>query len=145
LAPPAGQNRHFAEIAGAMQVSLDHVHLFCTDLAATEAFFVEMLGAERVWDAAAAGARNVRLQLGRGFIHLYDQPPRGERGGAFHHLGIHTDDLDGLVARMKARGCAFRNPVREDPQFRYVMVAGPDGLLIELFEARDPGRWRLPA
>jgi catechol 2,3-dioxygenase-like lactoylglutathione lyase family enzyme len=127
-----------------MQVSLDHVHLFCTDLAATEAFFVDMLGAERIWDAAAAGARNVRLQLGRGFIQLYDQAPRGERGGAFHHIGIATDDLDGLVARMKARGCVFRNAVRDDPHFRYVMVAGPDGLLIELFEPRDPARWRLP-
>ena len=79
-----------------MPVSLDHVHLFCSDPGATERFFVDMLGAERVWDEEAAGVRNVRLRLGRGFVHLYDQAPRRERGGAFHHLGVHTDDLDAL-------------------------------------------------
>jgi hypothetical protein len=24
------------------------------------------------------------------------------------------------------------------------MVAGPDGLLIELFQCREPGRWEIP-
>jgi catechol 2,3-dioxygenase-like lactoylglutathione lyase family enzyme len=126
-----------------MQVSFDHVHLFSSDPAATEAFFVDMLGAERVWDEQAAGVRNVRLRLGRAFIHLYDQPPRGERGGSVHHIGIHTDDLDGLTARMKQRGHAFRSPIREEPRFRYVMVAGPDDLLVELFECREPERWQI--
>ena len=46
-----------------------------------------------------------------------------------------------LVARMTVRGFQFRNPVRDLPQFRYVMIAGPDDLLIELFECRDPARW----
>ena len=124
-----------------MQVSLDHVHLFSSDPTATEAFFVEMLGAERVWDEEAAGVRTIRLRLGRAFVNLYAQPPRGERGGAFHHLGVHTDDLDGLVARMKSRGFQFRNAIREEPRFRYVMVAAPDDLLIELFESREPERW----
>jgi catechol 2,3-dioxygenase-like lactoylglutathione lyase family enzyme len=133
-----------ANDASTMPVSLDHVHLFCSDLATTERFFVEMLGAERVWDEEAAGARNVRLRLGRAFVQLYDQPPRRERGGAFHHLGVHTDDLDGLLARMRERGHVFRHPVREEPRFRYVMVAGPDDLLIELFEAREPARWQIP-
>ena len=84
-----------------MSISLDHVHLFCSDPVATQAFFVDLLGAQPVWDAKAAGVRNVRLRLGDGFIHLYDQPPRGRRGGAFHHLGVRTDDLDALVERMK--------------------------------------------
>ena len=39
---------------------------------------------------------------------------------------------------MTANGFAFRNPVRDAGDFRYVMVAGPDELLIEplLDEAR---------
>jgi len=125
-----------------MRVNLDHVHLFSSDLAATVAFF-RILGAAVVWDEEAAGVRSVRLSLGRAFIQLYDQPPRGERGGAFHHVGIETDDLDGLVARMAANGIAFRNAIREEPRFRYTMVAGPDGLLIELFECREPDRWQI--
>lgn len=120
---------------------LDHVHIFASDLAATVDFFRRMLGAAVVWDEPAAGVRNVRLALGRGHVHVYDQPPRRERGGAIHHLGVATDDLEGLVARMREAGFAFRNPIRDDGAFRYVMIAGPDDLLIELFECREPVRW----
>ena len=124
-----------------MRIGLDHAHLFASDVAATVAFLRDMFGATVVWDEEAAGARNVRMRVGNAFVQIYDQPPRGPRGGAIHHLGIETDDLDALVARMRARGFVFRNPVRDLPKFRYVMVAGPDDLLIELFECRDPARW----
>ena len=127
-----------------MRVSLDHGHIFASDVAATVTFLRDMFDATVVWDEEAAGARNVRLRIGRAFVQVYDQPPRGARGGAFHHLGIETDDLDALVARMKARGFSFRNPIRDLPNFRYVMVAGPDDLLIELFECREPARWQIP-
>jgi hypothetical protein len=60
-----------------------------------------------------------------------------------HHLGIETDDLDALVAKMAAGGCHFRNQVKDQAKFRYVMVAGPDDLLIELFESKEPARWRI--
>ena len=127
-----------------MRIDLDHAHVFSTDIAATVAFLQTMLDAVVVWDEEAAGARNVRLAIGRGFVHVYDQPPRTPRGGVVHHLGVETDDLDGLVARMKSRGFEFRNAVRELPRFRYVMIAAPDDLLIELFECREPARWGIP-
>ena len=127
-----------------MRIALDHAHIFSTDIAATVAFFRTMLDAVVVWDEEAAGARNVRLRIGRGFVQVYDQPPRTPRGGVVHHLGVETDDLDALVARMKARGFEFRNAVRELPKFRYVMIAAPDDLLIELFECREPTRWGIP-
>jgi len=125
-----------------MRVSLDHAHVFASDLTATVRFFESMLGASVVWDEEAAGVRNVRLRLGRGFVQLYDQPPKGSHG-VVHHLGIETDDLDALVGKMKAAGFTFRNPIRELPKFRYVMVAGPDRLLLELFEVREPQRWEI--
>lgn len=124
-----------------MRVCLDHAHVFASDPAATVRFFRTMLGATVVWDEVVAGARVVRLQLGRAFIGVYDQPPRAPRGGAFHHLGIETDDLDGLVREMTSRGFVFRNPIRDEKTFKYVMIAGPDDLLIELFECREPDRW----
>lgn len=126
-----------------MRVSLDHVHIFSSDLAATVEFFRRMLGAELVWDEEAAGVRNVRLALGNAFVHVYEQPPRTQRGGPIHHLGIETDDLDQLVARMKENGYEFRNVIRERPKFRYLMIAGPDDLLIELFQCHEPQRWKL--
>lgn len=126
-----------------MRISLDHAHIFASDIGATIDFLTRLFGATLVWDEEAAGTRSVRVQIGKAFIHIYDQPPRGERGGPVHHLGIETDDLDALVARMKAEGCEFRKPVRDEPKFRYVMVAGPDNLLIELFQSLEPGRWRI--
>ena len=115
-----------------MRVSLDHAHIFASDIEATMGFLAKMFGSTVVWDEDAAGTRSVRMALGRAFVHIYDQPPKSERGGPVHHLGIETDDLDALVARMKANGFDFRNAIRDEPKFRYVMVAGPDNLLIEL-------------
>jgi catechol 2,3-dioxygenase-like lactoylglutathione lyase family enzyme len=126
-----------------MSVSLDHAHIFSSNLAATLDFFVDLLGAEIVWDEEAASTRCLRLRLGTGFLHVYDQPPKGERGGTVHHLGVATDDLVALVERMKQRGYLFRNGIRDEPKFLYVMVAAPDNLLIELFQTKEPRRWQL--
>ena len=97
---------HRAEkaIGNSVRISLDHIHIFSTNLSATVEFFQRMLDAKLVWDEDAAGVRTLRLRLGNGFVHVYEQPPKAQRGGAMHHLGIETDDLDGLVARMKATG-----------------------------------------
>lgn len=126
-----------------MRVSLDHAHILASDPAATVAFLHTMFGASVVWDEVVAGARGIRLQIGRAFIHVYDQPPKRPRGGAVHHLGIETDDLIGLVRKMSSSGFVFRNPIHEDEAFKYVMIAGPDDLLIELFECHEPSRWRI--
>ena len=126
-----------------MRVSLDHAHIFASDAAATVRFFQTMFGASVVWDELVAGARGIRLQIGHAFINVYDQPPKAPRGGAVHHLGLETDDLAGLVREMTSRGFVFRNPIREDKEFKYVMIAGPDDLLIELFECHEPDRWRI--
>ena len=127
-----------------MRLNLDHVHIFASSIDDSIAFLQTMFGADVIWDEDAAGARNVRLAIGNAFIHLYDQPPKVPRGGAVHHIGIETDDLEALVSRMKANGFTFRKPIRDEPKFRYVMVSGPDDLLIELFESREPGRWKIP-
>ena len=126
-----------------MHVGLDHVHIFASNLSATVEFFRTMFDATVVWDDQAAGVRNVRLALGKAFVQVYDQAPKGPRGGAMHHLGVETDDLDALVSKMKSRGFQFRNPIREEPTFRYVMISAPDDLLMELFQVRDPDRWQL--
>jgi catechol 2,3-dioxygenase-like lactoylglutathione lyase family enzyme len=126
-----------------MRIGLDHVHVFSSNVASTVGFFRTMFGAHVVWDEEAAGARNVRLRIGNAFLHIYDQPPKAPRGGAVHHIGIETDDLDALVSKMKAHGASFRNAIREERKFRYVMVSGPDDLLIELFQSREPERWQI--
>ena len=117
-----------------MQIDLDHTHLFASDLDETVRWWSEMLGAQVVFDVEIAGARNVRLAVGRGFIHLYDQPPRVVGSGSVHHLGIQTDDLEALVASMETKGFRFRYRIRDLGVLKYVMAAAPDDVLLELFE-----------
>jgi catechol 2,3-dioxygenase-like lactoylglutathione lyase family enzyme len=117
-----------------MNCNLDHVHLFASDLDASLRFYREMFGAKIVFDEIAAGARNVMIQIGTGRINFYDQMPRGTGPSAVHHLGIHTDDISGLVSHMESKGFIFRNPIRDFGDLKYVMVEGPDRVLIEIFE-----------
>lgn len=126
-----------------MAESLHHVHIFARDIEATVTWWRDMLGGETVHDGTLAGARNVFMRIGQGGLHIYDQPPRDEGRGPIHHIGIRSDDLRGLVARMKAKGVAFRSDIREFGTWRYIMCAAPDGVLLELFEfdsAHEPAR-----
>ena len=120
-----------------MQIDLDHVHLFASDLDETVHWWSEMLNARVVFDLEIAGARNVRLAVGRGFINLYDQPPRVVGSGTVHHLGIQTDQLEALVASMEAKGFRFRQPIKDFGTMKYVMAMAPDNVLLELFETAE--------
>ncbi|MBM4318613.1 MAG: VOC family protein [Deltaproteobacteria bacterium] len=117
-----------------MTAHLHHVHLFASDLEASLAFFCDLLGGRVVADLPLAGARNVFVALGGERLHLYDQPPRAGGRGAVHHLGIQTDDLETLVARMKARGVVFRKEITDFGPWKYAMATAPDDLLLELSE-----------
>lgn len=118
-----------------MTEHLHHVHLFCADIDATVAWWRDRMGATVAFDGDFGGARNVFMRLGTGRFHLYDQPPRDDGRGAVHHIGIRTDDLTALEARLRAAGVAFRSGVREFGAWRYIMCPAPDGVLLELFEA----------
>ena len=121
-----------------MQIDLDHAHLFASDVDATIRWWSDMLGARVVFDLEVAGARNVRLAVGRGAVLLYDQPPRVVGMGSVHHLGVQTDDLEGLVASMEAKGVHFRDPVQDFGAVKCIMVMAPDNVLLELFEVAAP-------
>ncbi len=113
--------------------SLHHVHLMASDIEATIAFWREHFGAVILLDAEFAGARNVFLRVGEGRLHLYAQPPKHVGPGTVHHLGVETDELEALVARLKAAGVSVTE-VRRHPEACYAMAQGPDGLLLELFQ-----------
>ena len=119
-----------------MRCSLHHVHLFASDLDASLKFYREMFGAEVIFDGVNAGVRNVLIRIGTGLINFYDQPPKGFGPSAVHHLGIFTDDIVTLVSDMVAKGFHFRTPIRDFGELKYIMLEGPDNVLIEVFETR---------
>ena len=113
---------------------LHHVHIFASDLDATVAWWRDHLGGDVVFDGEFGGARNVFMRVGTGRLNIYDQPPRGRTGGAWHHVGIQTDDLPALHRRLAAADVPFRSGIREFGAWRYIMCAAPDGVLLELFQ-----------
>jgi catechol 2,3-dioxygenase-like lactoylglutathione lyase family enzyme len=114
---------------------IHHTHIFASDIDTTIRWWKTMLGAEVAYDGKMAGARNVFLRLGRGRLHLYDQPPRSANTrGAMHHIGIRTDDLPGLTEHMRSKGALFRSEIRDFGNWRYIMTAAPDNVLLELFQ-----------
>jgi catechol 2,3-dioxygenase-like lactoylglutathione lyase family enzyme len=114
-------------------LSLHHTHLFASDVDASIAFWRDHFGATVVLDADFAGARNVFLRVGEGRLHLYAQPPRHRGAGTVHHLGIETDELEALAARLKGAGVSVSD-VRRHAEGNYAMAQAPDGLLLELFQ-----------
>lgn len=119
-----------------MRVQLHHTHIFASDMDRTLNFWQEMFGAKVLFDQKVAGARNVMIAIGSGRLNIYDQPPREGRGGAYHHLGIQTDDLDALIDHMKQHGFEFKNEIKDFGTGRYMMAMAPDDILLELFESR---------
>ena len=119
-------------------ISLHHVHLMASDVEATIAFWREHFSAEVMLDTEFAGARNVFLRVGQGRLHLYAQPPKHQGPATVHHLGVEADELEALVARLRASGVSVTD-VRRHPAASYAMAKGPDGLLLELFQP-DPSQ-----
>jgi len=113
---------------------MHHVHLFTHDLDATVAWWVDMLDGVVAFDGDFGGSRNVFMHVGDGRIHFYDQRPRDEGKGAAHHVGIRSDDLRALHARLVEKGVALRSGIREFGSWRYLMCPAPDDVLLELFE-----------
>jgi len=117
-----------------MKTTLHHAHLFASNLDESIKFYQEMFGAKVLFDLKMAGARNVMISIGSSKINFYDQPPKDQGKGAIHHLGIETDDLEGLVTHMKDKGFQFIKQIKIFGPLKYIMAAAPDNVLLELFE-----------
>ena len=122
-----------------MKVRLHHTHIFASDMNRTLTFWKEMFGAKIILDKEIAGARNVMISIGSGKLNIYDQAPPKGRGGAYHHLGIQTDDLDSLIEHMKSKGFEFPNKIKDFGTGRYMMAMAPDNILLEIFESFTDG------
>lgn len=122
------------ESTGNTACHVHHVHLFASNVDESIAFYREVFGGEVALDMELAGARNVFIAVGKGRIHLYDQPPKDSGRGGIHHFGIQTDDIDEVVQRLTDRGVTLRKGVTDFGAWKYVMVPAPDDVLIELFQ-----------
>ena len=119
-------------------MDLHHTHIFASDIERTLAWWQRHLGARILFDGVHAGSRNVLIGIGTGRLNIYDQPPRNAGRGAVHHVGVRVAGLRAVWMRPQAEGVTSPNGMREHDGWRYVMIAAPDDLLVELFEFDDP-------
>jgi catechol 2,3-dioxygenase-like lactoylglutathione lyase family enzyme len=137
---------------------MDHVGIVVADLVAATEFFTE-LGLEQQGQGSVAGdsvdrivgLEGVRTDIvfmqtpdGHGRVELvkFHSPPHegDERHAAANTLGLRhitfaVDDIDDVVARLKARGVELVGElVRYEDSYRLCYVRGPAGITVELAE-----------
>lgn len=76
-------------------------------------------------------------------LHLFlNAPGAGSAGkaggnpqpGGWNRFMIVTDDLDGMIGRLRAAGASFRGEVAEAGAGRQILLEDPSGNAVELFE-----------
>jgi catechol 2,3-dioxygenase-like lactoylglutathione lyase family enzyme len=115
---------------------LSHVSLNSRDLAATERFYVDIMGFEIAHEFRnAAGERyGFFLHAGGGsFIECFNSQQATTAPGAFRHLCFEVDDIEGFAARLKAHGITEVVPRRgrTDHVLQFAFM-GPDGVEVEI-------------
>jgi catechol 2,3-dioxygenase-like lactoylglutathione lyase family enzyme len=137
---------------------MDHVGIVVDDLAAATAFFLD-LGLTLQGEASVGGTAVDRIiglegvqsdiamletPDGHSRVELskFHRPPSrpGEPGAptntrGLRHLAFAVDDLDALVARLRAQGTELVGEVVQYEQvYRLCYVRGPEGIIVELAE-----------
>jgi catechol 2,3-dioxygenase-like lactoylglutathione lyase family enzyme len=136
---------------------MDNILLVVDDLEAVKAFFVELglvLEGEQTVDGPAVGSliglENVRATLammrtpdGQGIELDKFHTPAAVRFGpvdvpvntlGFRRVMFTVDDLDELVARLRARGAEIIGEMRYEDAYRLAYVRGPEGIIVALAE-----------
>jgi len=58
--------------------------------------------------------------------------------GGWNRIHLVVENLEGLVERLNAEGCSFRNQIIQGTGGKQILLEDPSGNLIELFEPNTP-------
>jgi methylmalonyl-CoA/ethylmalonyl-CoA epimerase len=139
--------RVHAQGPGELQLSMDHVALSVPDIAASVAWYTEMLGFKEVRRGGKEGAMQTALiQHGAIRIELFQLPgaaslPDSRRNPSedfrthgVKHFGFEVKDVRGLVDRLRAKGVKVAFEVVENPGAIFVFVSDNAGNAVELIQ-----------
>ena len=120
-----------------MQIKrLSHISLSARDLAATERFYVDVMGFEIAHEFRnAAGERyGFFLHAGGGtFVEFFHKADAGPHDGLFRHICFETDDIEAFALRVRSHGIVGgaikRGRTDKILQFTF---SDPDGTQIEI-------------
>ena len=116
------------------------VRYIVADADAAVDFYSNVLGFEVEMHPGPQFAALVRDDL-----RLYlNQPGAGSAGkaggnpepGGWSRFMVETDDLDGMIARLRAKGARFRGDIAEGGGGRQILLEDPSSNVIELFEPK---------
>jgi catechol 2,3-dioxygenase-like lactoylglutathione lyase family enzyme len=121
---------------------LNHIHIICSDLAASESWFVDGVGAELVERREARGMPTSELRLAgirlllRGAHEQEIVAPGAQRRYGPDHFALEVADVDATVETLRARGVAIAREPADSARNRVAFIQGPDDLVIELVRPR---------
>lgn len=118
------------------------MHLRCSDLEASIAYYKKMFDAKEISRGDAKGMPLVAMEMaGERFVF---SPKRegvdvavnpGEPGWGLYQIGLKVDNLDAALKELKERGADIsRGPFEMSDQLRVFFVNAPDAVEIELME-----------
>ncbi len=125
----------------ALAYTFDHIHLYCTDPAATERWLIEGMGGELEGRGELKGTPFASVRLGGASI-LVRGPRAGEVLGepgpsrfGNDHFGLLVRDIGATVEELRCRGVEIEiEPYEIRPGMKVAFVRGPDLVRVELLQ-----------
>lgn len=129
---------------------INHVAIVVPDIDGSLSFWRDALGLalDHVEDVPAQKSQVAFIPVGDSEIELV-RPTTGdsgvakflsERGAGMHHLCLEVDDIDGMLADLKAKGVRLINETAQQLEGRKMAFIHPkaaNGVLVELYEVTD--------
>ena len=105
------------------------------------AFYTGTLGFPLVRTWGEGDGSGAMVDLGNCLLEIFADAPQPLPSGVYRHMALATDDVDGMVERVRQAGCAITMEpadkcLGEDYPVRIAFFQGPAGESVELFQAR---------
>ena len=106
----------------------DHMHIKSPDPVKASDFYIENFGAEKVGGRTSPTYTSVELRIGGTLLIISPEEETHE-----NHFGLITDDIQGAVADMKAKGVKIlEGPSLGKSGNIFAFVKAPDNMVIQL-------------
>ena len=119
-----------------MELKFAHICIRTRDLAATERFYTEALGMEKVFNFRRDGeVMGIYLRISdMSFIEVFEVPDVENHPSSIAHLCLETSDIDATTSELRARGVKVTDKKTGADGSYQVWFADPNGIQIELHQ-----------
>lgn len=117
-----------------MTIKLNHLHIKTKNPEKTAKFYVDTFGAK----ITSQSAMGFRVDLDGLSLNITDLHPTQKRDQLYgmEHIAMDTDELDSVVAKLKAGGGKVLEETVVSGGRRVCFFEGPDGVQLEFIEMK---------